>query len=114
MLQTKVNITPLSVNKVWQGKRFKTPAYKQYERDVLLMLPKAEIHTPPFMVELEFGFSNSLSDIDNPLKPILDIIQKKYGINDKDINELRVIKKIVKKTQEYIKINITNQNPILF
>lgn len=107
MLQTKIDITPLSVNKVWQGKRFKTPLYKKYESIVLLMLPKKTIENPPYRVDLEFGFSSPLSDIDNPIKPILDIIQKKYNINDKDIFELNVTKKIVKKTFEYININIT-------
>jgi hypothetical protein len=27
----------------WQGKRFKTPAYKEYEKAMLLMMPKAKV-----------------------------------------------------------------------
>jgi len=46
----KIEITPLSVNKVWQGKRFKTPVYSKYETIVLLMLPKISIPEPPFKV----------------------------------------------------------------
>jgi Holliday junction resolvase RusA-like endonuclease len=102
----KIEITPLSVNKVWQGKRFKTPVYSKYETIVLLMLPKISIPEPPFKVNIQFGFSSTLSDIDNPLKPILDILQKKYNINDKDIFELNVKKEIVKKTQEYFAFEI--------
>ena len=45
---------------------------------------------------------SKLSDIDNPLKPFLDILQKKYGINDRDINELLVKKTVVKKGDEFI------------
>lgn len=105
----KINIVPLSVNKVWQGKRFKTPAYKKYESTVLLMLPKINISKPPYKVSIQLGFSSPLSDIDNPIKPILDILQKKYNINDKDIFELNVKKEIVKKGLEYFEFEINNQ-----
>jgi Holliday junction resolvase RusA-like endonuclease len=101
-----LNIKPLSVNEAWQGKRFKTPAYKKYEKIVLLMMPKINILNPPYRVNLEFGFSSPLADIDNPTKLILDIIQKKYNINDKDIFELNIRKKIVKKGNEYIDFQI--------
>jgi Holliday junction resolvase RusA-like endonuclease len=103
----KINIKPLSVNKAWQGKRFKTPQYKEYEKNVLLMLPKVKPPPPPFKIVLEFGFSSSASDIDNPLKPFIDILQKKYGINDKDIFELNVKKINVKKGFEYVSFEIT-------
>jgi len=102
----KLNIAPLSVNRAWQGKRFKTPEYKRYERDVLLMLPKRKFE-PPFKIDITFGFSSTLSDLDNPLKPIIDIIQKKYGINDRDIWELVVRKIITKKGKEFIQFKIT-------
>lgn len=102
----RVKIKPLSVNEVWQGKRFKTPKYSKYERDVLELLPDLNDLKPPFVVNLTFGFSNSLSDIDNPVKPILDILQKKYGINDRDIIELNLKKVLVKKGQEYFEFEI--------
>ena len=35
----KINIKPLSVNKAWQGKRFKTKKYKAFETELLLKLP---------------------------------------------------------------------------
>jgi Holliday junction resolvase RusA-like endonuclease len=104
-----INIKPLSVNQAWQGKRFKTKKYAKYERDVLLMLPKLSKLEPPFEVALEFGFSNVASDIDNPIKPILDIIQKKYGINDKDIYELKIKKTVVPKKSDYIKFSINTK-----
>jgi Holliday junction resolvase RusA-like endonuclease len=104
----KVDIKPLSVNQVWQGKRFKTPAYSKYEKQVLLMLPKIKIPESPFKLLIELGFSSPLADIDNPLKPILDILQKKYSINDKDIFELNVKKEIVKKGMEYFKFKINH------
>jgi len=102
-MKINLQIKPLSVNLAWQGKRFKTPAYKRYERDVLLMLPKAEI-TNFDKLKITYGFSNKASDIDNPTKMILDILQKKYGINDRDIEYLVLQKVIVKKGQEFIEI----------
>ena len=102
-MKINLQIKPLSVNLAWQGKRFKTPSYKRYERDVLLMLPKAEI-TKFDKLKITYGFSNKASDIDNPTKMILDILQKKYGINDRDIEYLVLQKVIVKKGQEFIEI----------
>ena len=101
-----IKIKPLSVNEAWQGKRFKTPAYKSYEKELLLRLPKLIILDPPFRIDYEFGFSNKMSDLDNPVKLVTDILQKKYGINDRDIYELNIKKKIVAKGKEYIKFDI--------
>jgi Holliday junction resolvase RusA-like endonuclease len=102
----KIFIKPLSVNQAWQGKRFKTDKYIRYEKEILNLLPNVPTENPPFKFEITFGFSNKLSDIDNPLKPILDCIQKKYKINDRDIYELNVKKEIVKKGFDFIDLKI--------
>jgi len=99
----RVDVKPLSVNQCWQGKRFKTPAYKAYEKECLLQL--RPLYIPPasrLVVRLRVWFSNAASDIDNPVKPILDILQKKYGFNDKLIYQLILNKQIVKKGDEFI------------
>lgn len=101
-----INIKPLSVNEAWQGKRFKTAKYKTYEKIVLLSLPLLTIPPPPLKIYLEFGQSSPLADWDNPVKPFQDILQKKYGFNDKDIVRAEVIKTIVAKGQEYSKFKI--------
>lgn len=103
---TIINITPLSVNKAWQGKRFKTKKYKTYEDTVLKLLPKLNIPLAPYYIEIELGFSSKLSDIDNPIKLILDILQKKYLINDRDIYKLKINKSIVSKGKEFFKFKI--------
>src|SRR5690625_3712830 len=101
------NIKPLSVNEAWQGKRYKTPKYKAYERALMFMLPK-KITLPkkPYKIYLEFGMSSSLSDWDNPIKPFQDVLQSKYKFNDRDIVEAHVKKVKTKKGQEYIKWSI--------
>ena len=106
----RINIKPLSVNECWQGRRFKTKEYKQYEKDLLLMLPNIKLNIHRVSIDIVFGFSNSLCDIDNPLKPFLDILQKKYNINDRDIYKLTVSKEVVKKNSEFIKYKIIEIN----
>ncbi len=101
-----IPIKPLSVNEVWQGRRFKTKAYERYQKDVLALLVSMKLPDAPYSVYYEFGFSNGASDIDNPIKPIQDILQKRYGFNDKQIHEMHVLKKLVKKGNEYIKFEI--------
>ncbi len=96
----------MSVNKAWQGKRFKTKEYKAYERELLYTLPKIELPEPPYSVSYSFGFSNSASDIDNPVKLLQDILQKKYGFNDRDILEMYVRKHKVSKGLEWLSFEI--------
>ena len=100
----KLNYKPLSVNECWQGKRFKTDKYKKYERDLLLMLPPLKILNGKLKLDIQLGISSKNADIDNPIKPLLDILQKKYSFNDKDVYELRITKEDVKKGNEFIVI----------
>ena len=101
-----LNIKPLSVNEAWKGKRFKTPKYKSYERDVLLMLPKMIIPDGQLCIRIKWGFSSAGSDIDNPCKPFLDCLQKKYGFNDSRVYRLLLDKEKVKKGSEFIEFEI--------
>lgn len=102
----KINIKTLSVNEAWQGRRFKTDKYKKYESDLLLLLPKINIPNPPYRLNIIVGFSNKASDLDNVLKPFLDILQKKYDINDKHIEILHIEKQIVTKNNEFISFEL--------
>ena len=99
-----ISIKPLSVNQCWQGRRFKTPKYKQYEKDLMILLPTIDVPEGQIRIDVTFYFKNKLSDIDNPVKPFLDILQKNYGFNDRDIYQLNISKKISK--DEGIEFNI--------
>ena len=96
----KIDIKPLSVNQCWQGRRFKTVKYKQYEKDLILLLPKIKIPEPPYYVYYEFGFSSVASDLDNPIKPLQDILQKRYNFDDKHIFEMLVKRVKVNKGED--------------
>ena len=107
-------IKPLSVNDAWQGKRFKTDKYKAFEKHMMLLLPKINIELEgELKVDLKYGFSSKLSDIDNPTKPLLDCLQKKYGFDDRQIFELNTTKEIVPKGEEYIDFTITARSKVL-
>ncbi len=105
----RIDVKPLSVNEAWMGRRFKSVVYSLYERDVLFKLKPLKLPDPPYKLSFVFGVSSSLADIDNPVKPILDILQKKYGFNDRDVYELHVKKQIVKKGFEFIDFKIEKQ-----
>ena len=105
-INMRINIKPLSVNEAWQGRRFKTPKYKSYERDVLKLLRPMDIPAGELVIYLEWGFSNTACDWDNPIKPFQDILQKKYKFDDKRVIEARIKKVKVKKGQEYINFDI--------
>lgn len=104
----KVEIKPLSTNKAWKGRRFKTDAYKNFETIMLWSLPKMEVRKKTKLkIKFKFGFSSNASDIDNPLKMTIDCLQKKYNFNDNQIFCLIVEKEIVEKGNEFIKFEIT-------
>ena len=104
--ELNIPMKPLSVNEAWQGKRFKSDKYHAYETEMLVRLPAGKLPPPPYRVYYEFGLSNRQADFDNPCKPLGDILQKKYGFNDNQIYEAHIVKHIVKRGSEYIKVKI--------
>jgi Holliday junction resolvase RusA-like endonuclease len=113
LFSNRVNIKPLSVNEAWQGKRFKSKKYQTYEAELLYTLPKTEVNwdKQPIELSLIVGLSNMQSDIDNIVKPFVDVLQKKYNFNDKYIFRLIVEKKLVEKGAEFIEFYIKTLIP---
>ena len=106
MMTIQIHRKPLSVNACWQGKRFKTPLYKDYEKEILELLPeKYEIPEGDLQVRYECGL-NTMADWDNPVKPLQDILQKKYDFDDRRIMKAEVIKKVVKRGDGYFNFEI--------
>lgn len=101
-----IDVKPLSVNEAWQGRRFKTDKYEQYRNTLLWLLPKMKMPEPPLEIHFRFGFSNSLCDWDNPVKPTQDILCEKYNFDDKMIRRAVVETEIVKKGKEFIEFEI--------
>ena len=107
----RIYIKPLSVNEAWQGRRFKTPEYEKYERDVLMLLPKIEVPEGLISIKITFGFSSMGSDFDNPIKPFLDCLQKKYGFNDNRIKRAIIDVENTPKRAEFIEFELSDYKP---
>ena len=110
--EVRINMKPMSVNRAWQGKRFKSDDYQAYEAEMLLRLPPGKFPNPPYRIYYEFGFSRRDSDWDNPVKPTQDILQKKYRFDDKEIYEAHVRKVIVRKGCEYVRVRIEHMEVV--
>lgn len=90
-----IPIKPISINDCWQGKRFATKDYKKWTEDGLWLL-KGQGMAPQgrLRVVVDWYSKNiSTADIDNPVKPVLDLL-KKAGVieDDRWIYELLVRK----------------------
>lgn len=108
---TNTTLKPLSANQAFCGKKVKTAGYRKYENHLIRTLPDIEI--PPDLMELRVVvyYSNRNSDIDNCLKPFIDVLQKRYGFNDNKIYRIRITKVIVPKGQENIAFRLLPFDP---
>lgn len=111
----ELDVKPMSVNDAWQGKRTKTKEYRSYEKECLLKMRIIPAYEEVFKCEkielwIDYYFSSKGSDIDNPTKPILDILSKKYKFNDNKIYKLHQTKYVVKKCEEMIIIHAKEIN----
>jgi hypothetical protein len=98
----RLDIKPLSVNQAWKGRRFKTDKYNKYIQDLLITLPSFRVPEGKLELSLRFGFSSNGSDFDNPIKPFVDCLQKKYGFNDNRIKRCVIDVKKTRKGSEFI------------
>lgn len=103
----KLSIKPLSINKAYTGKRFKTKEARKYSRDVLLLLRPLKVPDGPLEICITWGFSNMGTDVDNCAKVFIDCLQTKYGFNDNRVHKLSMEKVKVAKGQEYIEYELS-------
>jgi Holliday junction resolvase RusA-like endonuclease len=74
----------------------------------MYLLPKLELPQGKLKLNIVFGFSNKASDIDNCVKPFLDMLQEAYSFNDKMVYELNVKKEIVPKGLDFIDFSLVS------
>lgn len=98
-----LSIKPLSVNEAWKGRRIKSDSYKTYEYLVVQKLRAMNVPKGYLSLSLVFGFSSKASDFDNPVKPFVDCLQKRYGFNDNKIKRCVIEVEQVPKGEEFIK-----------
>ena len=78
-MTTQLHIKPMSVNLAWQGKRYKTNDYRDYEAIVCALLPRLTIPDGNLCLTLEFGL-NKLADALN--------VTEDYLIKGKESNQI--------------------------
>jgi len=107
------NVKPLSINAAYTLKRKKSAKYRKFEDDMALELfgyevpPHRDIKNMRFKLEIHWGFATSLSDVDNPIKTLLDVLQRWFKFDDKQIMNISASKTVVGKGQEYIDFTLT-------
>jgi Holliday junction resolvase RusA-like endonuclease len=100
IIQLNIRTKPLSVNKAWQGKRFRSKEYKSWAEEVQLLVASELSRKTVKKIEgnLEvtvelFIKNDKCSDADNPLKPLFDTLTA-CGVweDDRKIYALHVYK----------------------
>ncbi|WP_178124451.1 RusA family crossover junction endodeoxyribonuclease [Spartinivicinus ruber] len=101
-----VKTKPLSVNEAFLGRKVKSKKYRDYEEILISTLPDVSVPEGKLTLKLLVSYSNSRADIDNALKPFIDVLQKRYDFNDNKIYRLVIEKNIVKKGEEFLKFQL--------
>lgn len=108
MKQIEIPIKPLSVNKAWQGRRFKTPDYKNWQKEFSYLVEKQTPLKGNIGITIEFYIKNDkMSDVDNFLKTLLDTLKDTNIIeDDRKIQEIHAYK--YHSEDQKIRITISN------
>lgn len=101
-----IRLKPLSVNKAFKGRRFKTEECKHYEKCLFYLLPKKEKIRGKIHISYHFFLKNhKMMDIDNLVKILQDVIVKKGYIEDDRLIYRMTVEKIPSKVDR-IQIDI--------
>lgn len=106
LIAQRIPVKPISLNRAYKGRQYKTDAYKEYESLVTSHLAEGHVPFGSYELLLLFGFSNERSDFDNPVKCLTDLLQKKYNFNDKHIQRCVIEKVLVPKGKEFIEFQL--------
>jgi len=112
-LHMECPVKPLSINAAYTLKRKKSAKYRKFEELMALELqgyriPKNRLpNEMRFKLSIHWGFATSLSDVDNPIKTLLDVLQRWFGFDDKQIMRIAATKTVVGKGREFINFTLT-------
>ena len=106
-----VPMKPVSTNRLYTGKRFKSPQAKQFEvafrNYLLLKLPPSRLRLPEgdLTIHWRFGTSRKM-DVTNCLKLAEDVLAKHCGFNDNIVVGTSAVRVHVKTGGEFIAFQI--------
>ena len=105
-MKIRYDISPLSINSAWRGRRWKTPEYEAYETELLYKLPKKKMITGPVKVHYKFFVKNyGGRDTSNMIKLLEDILVKQGYIED-DRKVIRVSAEKIRSKEESFEVEI--------
>ncbi len=110
-MKIEIPVRAISVNAVWQGRRFKTKEYKDYEQDTLWFLNKMGRVNGMVQIDYKFFFAGRMLDTDNGIKPIQDILVK-AGIIQNDSMVMRITAEKFRAKENKIVIEILPFNSL--
>jgi len=102
-IEEEIRIRPISSNSIWQGRRFKTKEYNYFIEEALYKMSEKEMLKGERLgVFLDFYYKYAArSDLDNFLKPTIDLlVRKKWIKDDRFIYFLQAQKFIIKDEEE--------------
>ncbi len=78
-----IEVKPLSINKAWRGRKFKTPEYIQFEKDCSYYLRNKKMIKGYVEIDYKFLLKNAkMTDVDNCVKTTQDQLVKAGIIED--------------------------------
>lgn len=104
----KKYIKPLSYKVSWSKNGHKTKEFKAYEYQLNTILPKRyKLPKPPYKLSITFATKTKQTNIQDPLLPLIDILQRKYLFKMQDLEKIELLKETTDSDKEYIKIKFS-------
>ena len=108
-MELKLDVKPLSANKMFYRNKNKTVEYREYQEEILEELRGVEwdFGLAPVTFIIKVGLSSKVADLDNVLKPLFDTFQSIFeDFNDKMVFRIEAEKELVEKGKEYINVRV--------
>lgn len=113
----RLALSPISVNRIWRGKRWMSKAGAQFKKDCALLLAakgdQIRAMRGDMSIHFHFGLVRDM-DTSNCIKLVEDCIAEHLGVNDSRFRGLTATKSKVRKGHEFIDIAITEYDEAQF
>ena len=101
----RLQIKPLSTNRIYVGRKVKSSQARQFERDIALLLAayakETELPDGDLAIHFRFGTTRQ-KDLSNNVKLLEDQIAKHYGIDDRRFAGHTAVRIPVPRGEEFV------------
>lgn len=111
-IEVNLDIKPLSVNRAWQGRKYKTKEYNAWRREIEILMPRKEMIQGDVSVTVIYSLvRHRRTDLDNLFKTLFDsIVNRGYIEDDTRIVEIHAKKVKSKVNTIYFSIEPYDQS----